>query len=52
MSLSSDDRNREDAPEIVERRTLKEVLYVILCLQILSSIKKIFCQFISQIVEV
>jgi hypothetical protein len=30
-SLSSDDRDREDAPEIVERQALEEVLYVILC---------------------
>jgi hypothetical protein len=28
-SLSSDDRDREDAPEIMERRALEEVLYVI-----------------------
>jgi len=30
-SLSSDDRDREDAPEIMERWALEEVLYVILC---------------------
>jgi hypothetical protein len=30
-SLSSDDRDREDAPEIMERRALEEILYVILC---------------------
>jgi len=29
--LSPDDRDREDTPEIMERRALEEILYVILC---------------------
>jgi hypothetical protein len=52
--LSPDDRDREDTPEIMERRALEEILYVILSFfsTILYSIKKISFQFISTIVEV
>jgi hypothetical protein len=50
--LSSTDRDREDAPKILERRTFEEILYVIFYFSTtLSSIKHIFCQFVSRIME-
>jgi hypothetical protein len=51
--LLLNDRDREYTPKIMECRALEEILHVILCFSptILYSIKKVFFQFISTIVE-